>query len=143
MVEDFEAQPLVAAICQWWCGTVVSRRRSSNTDAAWLGFGLGKERETEGEGKPGERREELVLGLLIHARGFGLDGNDEREGGSDRASMARVGTEEDDRRFSGNPLPFYFYFYSGPFPFDFLFYYLNTAVILLFEDPNKFRKKLI
>ena len=105
-----------------------------------LGFGFTEETEREREGKPREKGEEVVLGLLIHARGFGLDGNDEREGGSDRASMARVGTEEDDRRFSGNPLPFYFSFYSSPFPFDFLFYYLNTAVILLFKDPNKFRK---
>ena len=56
------------------------------------------------------------------------------------AAMARSEQEDDREGFAGNPLPFSFSFYSGPFPFDFLFYYLNNAVILLFKDPNKFRK---
>ena len=57
--------------------------------------------------------------------------------------MARVGvgTEEDDRgEFAGSPLALLFFFCSSPFPFYFSAFYLNTAVILLFKDPNKIRK---
>ena len=70
----------MAAIGSRRRGTTASRRRSSDTDVAWLGFAFADETERERERKPRGKGEELVLGLLIHARGFGLDGNGEREG---------------------------------------------------------------
>ena len=50
-VEDDEAQLLVQAIGQWWPESTASRRRSSDSGAALLGFRFAGEAERERGGK--------------------------------------------------------------------------------------------
>ena len=95
VVEDVQAELLVAAIWKWRAGTPAIWRRSSSTARPWLGFARERERD-RGRGKGVRARgEELVGGLLIHGASTAWTGRRARGGGATLA--VATGAGEDDR----------------------------------------------
>ena len=90
-VEDDEALLRVQAIGQWRPESTASRRRSSNSGAAWLGFGLAGEAEREREGKPREPGERARGDLILERLGSGWTETPSARGGSTARSLQLEG----------------------------------------------------
>ena len=119
-VEEVLAHLLAQAICQWLLGTTASRRRSSGTHAAWLGFARERERD-RGRGKGARARgEELVGVLLIYGASTAWTGRRARGGGATLAVATGAG-EDDREEISPSPLEFSLATRLGPFSFIFCF----------------------
>ena len=122
-VEEVEAHLPLVAICSGRRGTPAMARRSSSTDAVAARVcsnGRNGERERERAGQ----RERASSGWSPYPLGGArsVEGTRGELGHAQRPPWS-LQREGDDRRFSGNPLPFYFSFYFSPFLCYFLFFY--------------------